>query len=518
MTLISRRQRYGNSVPTDWQASPHVPPLARRPVLIIAGAVALLLISISNRFGFSNDELYFLVAGRHLDWGYPDQPPLVPVLTHVMDVLFGGSLVALRTPPALMAAGSVVVAALTSRELGGRRGAQILTATTCALAPITLQSGHALITTPVDTFLAGVSCWLLVRWIRLRDDRLLLVLGAVVAIELQVKYLAVTFWGALFAAALVFGPRELLRRPKLWIGALLVVAVTTPSLIWQAQHGWPQIAVSKAVADEVAQAGQGGVHMLSTLFSCGGFLGLLLLPHGLVRLLGSSRLRTYRFLGWSFVIIVVVYAVTGGRGYYAGSYLMLPWAAAVVDLQDRPKFLKRRWWIVTPLLLLSLATIFVMLPVYPKSELANSPDKASMATVGWPEMADSVAEVYQAMPSADRGATVILTDRYEQAAALDRYGPSRGLPPVYSGHRSYWYFGRPADTSRHVIFVGADREYLDKFFGSVSKKGRVDNRLGVNNLNQGMPIWLCGDPKKPWSQLWPELYRQAVVIAPGKHP
>lgn len=269
MTLISRRQRYGNSVPTDWQASPHVPPLARRPVLIIAGAVALLLISISNRFGFSNDELYFLVAGRHLDWGYPDQPPLVPVLTHVMDVLFGGSLVALRTPPALMAAGSVVVAALTSRELGGRRGAQILTATTCALAPITLQSGHALITTPVDTFLAGVSCWLLVRWIRLRDDRLLLVLGAVVAIELQVKYLAVTFWGALFAAALVFGPRELLRRPKLWIGTLLVVAVTTPSLIWQAQHGWPQIAVSKAVADEVARAGQGGVHMLSTLFSCG---------------------------------------------------------------------------------------------------------------------------------------------------------------------------------------------------------------------------------------------------------
>ncbi|MEU3985272.1 glycosyltransferase family 39 protein [Streptomyces sp. NPDC026672] len=500
---------------TEPDAPAGVPPLARGPVWGAAAAVTLLLLLVSNRFGYSGDELYFLVAGRHLDWGYADQPPLLPLLTHVMDVVFGGSPVALRTLPALLAGGSVVLTALTTREMGGRRNAQLLVAVASGLAPITLQSGHLFITNGVDIFFAMLSCWLLVRWVRLRDDRLLIALGAVVAVELQTKYLAVTFWAAVIVAVLVLGPRELLRRPKLWIGALIAVAVTLPSLIWQAQHDWPQLAVTRAITDEVATNNGGGFRMLLTVLGSAGLLGVLLLVHGLVRLFGLPKLRPYRFLGWAFVGIVVVYAVTGGRGYYAGSYFILPWAAAAADLQDRPAIKKRRWWIATPLVLVSLASIFTLLPVYPLSKLADTSDRVSMETVGWPEMADSVSDVYKAMPAADRSTTVILTDRYEQAAALDRYGPSRGLPPVYSGNRSYWYFGQPADTTRHVVFVGGDAAYLDKYFGSVSRKGRVDNRLGVDNINQGMPIWVCDDPKEPWSKLWPELRREAMIIEPG---
>lgn len=515
MALFSGLRNSDKTLTSDPEVSADIPALARGPVLCIAGAIAALLLLVSNRFGYSGDELYFLVAGQHLDWGYADQPPMLPLLTHVIDVVFGGSLVALRTPPALMAAGSVVIAALTTRELGGRRRAQILAAAACALAPITIQSGHLLITNGVDIFLASVSCWLLVRWVRLRDDRLLLATGAVVAVELQVKYLAVTFWVIVLAAAWVFGPRELLRRTKLWIGVLLVLIVSAPSLVWQAQHGWPQFAVSKAIAGEVADSHTDGVRGLPILLGGAGAIGLLLIVHGLVRLLGSPRLRPYRFLGWAFVGVVIVYAVTGGRSYYAGSYFIPVWAAAVVDLQDSARIRKWRWWIATPLVAASIATVPALLPVYPLSKLADMPDKVSMETVGWQEMADSVAAVYEAMPPADRSTTAIVTDHYEQAAALERYGPSRGLPPVYSGNRSYWYFGRPAGTTRHVIYVGADTGYLDKFFGTVHKAGRVDNRLGVDNINQGMPIWLCEGPKESWAVLWPKLDHQAMVIRRG---
>ena len=47
---------------------------------MIAAAQALLLIATSTRYGYHRDEMYFIVSGSHPAFGYPDQPPLVPLL------------------------------------------------------------------------------------------------------------------------------------------------------------------------------------------------------------------------------------------------------------------------------------------------------------------------------------------------------------------------------------------------------------------------------------------------------
>src|SRR6266566_6207852 len=88
-----------------------VPGSDRVPALVwvIAAVFVAVELAVSDRYGFLQDELYFIEAGRHLAFGYVDQPPLAPLLTRVTDVL-GVSPTAVRIVPAL-AGGAVVVLA-----------------------------------------------------------------------------------------------------------------------------------------------------------------------------------------------------------------------------------------------------------------------------------------------------------------------------------------------------------------------------------------------------------------------
>lgn len=83
------------------------------------------LFALSGRHGYHRDELYFLAAGHHLAWGYPDQGPLVPALGRLMDELAPGSLVVFRLPATLAVVGGTVVSAsrrVSSEVVPSRKG------------------------------------------------------------------------------------------------------------------------------------------------------------------------------------------------------------------------------------------------------------------------------------------------------------------------------------------------------------------------------------------------------------
>lgn len=96
--------------------------------------------------------------------------------------------------------------------------------------------------------------WLLTRWVRVRDDRLLLALGVVVGIAAETRFQVLALCAVLVGAVLVAGPRALLRRPMLWAGAGIAAVLAAPTLVWQAVHGWPQLRMGPIV---VAEAGAG---------------------------------------------------------------------------------------------------------------------------------------------------------------------------------------------------------------------------------------------------------------------
>jgi len=480
---------------------------ARWPVVAITAAVAAALGLTSGRYGYFGDELYFLAAGRHLSWSYADQPPLIPLLARLMDTLFPDSVAALRLPATLATALGVIVASLIAREFGGGRRAQVLTAATYAVSFGLLGSGHELSTYVIDSFGWTVITWLLVRWVRTRQDRLLLASGLVTTVCLQIKDLVAVFWIVVACAVLVVGPRDLLRRPMLWVGAGVAVVCSLPNLWWQAHHGWPELTMTELVAAEQDLIGGRLTFVPLVLLYAGLPAGAVLFCYGIWRLLRSAELAPYRFLGWTILGVLAVFLVNNGRQSYVTGVFALATAAAVVELCRGQPARWLRWTTTWPIYALTAVIAVTMtLPLRPLSwDRGGLGSPVTALSTDWPGLTSTVADAVHSLPEGERAGAVVLADTYWQASALDQFGPRYGLGKVYSGSRGFWYFGAPPDGSGPTVFLGSDATALRRYFGDVREVGSFNNPQGMPGINTGVSIWVCTGQRVAWSQMWPDL-------------
>jgi len=488
-------------------------PYAWAPVTLIAGTLGAVLLALAGRYGYHRDELYYLAAGRHLAWGYDDQPPLAPVLARLMDAIAPGSLLALRTPSALLAVASVLLVAALARELGADRRGQVVAAIATAVAPIVVFTGHLLSTTTVEFTLAAGFAVLLARWIRTRRDRLLLFAGVVAGVALLNKATFGFLLAAFALAALLVGPRQVFSRPALWAGAVIAAVAWAPYLWWQASHGWPQLEMADAIrADE---PGGGRILMLPMQVALLGPPIVAVAVGGLWWLLRNPQARPYRALGLGSLLLLGFFLVLGGQMYYpasghpaliaAGGVATAGWLA-----RGNARLRTAVWRIAAGLT--AVTTVGLGLPVYPVSALAGTPQPAvfpdGAETVGWPELVAAVADAYTGLPEPDRSRAVVFTSNYGEAGAIERYGPEHGLPAPYSGHNGYWHWGPPPDTATGpVVLVGRlDEDVLrSRWCGSLTLVTRFDNGVDLDNEEQGVPIRICREPTTSWSHLWPQL-------------
>ena len=486
-------------------------PLAWARVGSIAVAGIAFHLATASMYGLHRDEYYYLAAGRHLAWGYVDQPPVTPLLYRLAASLLGTSTLGLHVFPALIGAVTVVLASMVAREMGGGAAAQAMTAAVAASAPLFVATGRFLSTVTVDIAVWCAATLLVARLLRSADVRLWLAVGAVVGVGLMNKW-TVAIWVLAMGAAMLLSPaRGLLRSGWLIAGALVALASVAPNLAWQASHHWASVEFAGALRHRT------GAENLALFLPFQLVLptaaGVLLWSVGLRWMVRSPIGAVYAPIGIAFVVVLVVCFSSEAKAYYAGSmYLPIIAAGAVAVESSWPDAARGR--LTVALLVLAALTLPFVTPVLPERSLRavalHSVNHDLGAMLGWQGVARRLGEVQASLPPASAPSAVILTGTYSEAGAVDYWRTTYHLGPAISGHNGYWWWGWGPAGDGPIITDGLSPALLRTMFADVHVVGAMRGRGDLLDAEEaGAPIAVCWHPLVPWPQLWPRLRRYA---------
>lgn len=464
-----------------------------RTALLAGLSAAAVLVAITapfmSRYGWDRDELYFLSAAHHLALGYVDFPPLIAVVGWLVDQVAPHSLIALRITCLSAGAATVVLVALIARELGGGRRAQWLAALAWALTPYILGSASIFHPTWLDALAWVAFLYVAVRLFVRRQPRLWLALGVIAGLGLEAKYTIALLALAFMAALLATPERRQLCTVWPWIGLVIAIALLTPNIVWQIEHGWPSLQFFGSQNAKTASDTSRGAYLAEQVLFLGS--GIVLAVAGV----GWLWRRNLKSLALMPVIVTAIFFVERGRSYYPLPADALAVAAGAIAL-DRWMRGPKRLALGAGLVALQFAVIIVAAPIvvpfYSTRGLVSSgvwKIGFFKDEIGWPEMATQVERGWAGLPAAERADGVILAQNYGEASALQFYG--HGLGPILSGHLS-WQYWRPARLSqRFALTVGYSRGVLQSLCSRWQPLARIDNRWHLDNQERGQLIAAC---------------------------
>jgi hypothetical protein len=511
------------SIPRDYATGRDVAMRSRVMLFALASCKLLIQLAGINHYGFFRDELYYIACGQHLAWGYVDQPPLVAFVAWFARHVLGTSLFATRLLPVLAGAAVVYATGRIAAELGGGLFAQFLAAIAILFAPAYIAFDSFFSMNAFEPLLWLLSAWVAIRIVKGASPRWWLLFGAVAGVGLENKHSMFVFGFALVAGLLLTGQAKLFRSKWIWIGAALALAIFLPNLLWESRNGWPQIEVVRHAQQFKNEA----ITPLQFLFEQVLFMQPLALPvwlAGLMWFFTSPEGKRFRFLGWSYLFVLAIFIVLGGKSYYALPIYPVLTAAGGVALEGFFAAPARRWMAVALSALLiaaGLVTLPFGAPILPVDTFlrysrllpyANSVKTERDATAalpqlyadmfGWENMAAQVAHVYRALPQPEQAGCAILAGNYGEAGAIDHFGPSLGLPAAISGHNSYYFWGPRAYTGSCVILFGERADELKDLFADAQFVTTItDPHAAI--AERTVHVYVCRKPRAPLAELWP---------------
>jgi len=456
-------------------------------------------------YGFQRDEMLHLALGDHLAWGFKEVPPFIAWIGAASTWLFGSSVAAARIFTTLFAGLIILFTGLTTVELGGRRFAITVACLSLTFAPAFLASDYLLQPVIFDQFWWLLSGYLLVRYFNTKLVKYLYFLGVAIGLGLLTKYTMAFYTLALVVGILLTKHRKVLLSKGVWLAVGIAVLIFLPNIIWQLTHHLPLATHMRKLRSSMLDYIKPSDFLVQQLMVNGS--AILVWVPGLLWLLFSYKLRSYRFLGWAYLATLGLFLLLNGKIYYLfGAYPVL-FAAGGVGIE---RFLKVRGPVFrTAVCLVLIVPNFLLFPLVlpvipiktalPLFKFAGekmgfgfalkwedqkmhplTQDYADM--FGWDELTEKVAKAYYSLTPEQRKQTIIDADNYGEAAAIHHYGKLYNLPDVVCLDSSFSLWAPENIDAKYIIYAGRDFTNGEKLIkanciGSYKKLGEIENPL-----------------------------------------
>ncbi len=493
-------------------------------VFSLAAAACVVHFLFSGRYGYFRDELGFAACGERLAWGYVDQPPLIAIFARFSRSLLGDSLFALRFFPALAAGAKVLLTGWMVRELGGRRYAQLLACTAVFFVPVYLTFDSFLSMNAFEPLFWMLLAALAMRIVATGNSRLWLLFGFVAGLGLLNKH-AILFFGFGMVMGLLLTPeRRVFRTPWVWLGGLLALAMFLPNLLWEFRNAWPTL----EILQNAARVKNVRIPPLQFILQQALLVHPLASPiclAGLFFFLRAERARPYRFLGWTYVVVLIEFLLLRGKIYYLAPIYPMLLAAGAVGIEQWVR--ERQWnWlkpaILAPLVVGGVVAAPLALPILSPDALAAysnfwnvekvQVEKADLGKLpqvwadmfGWENQVAVVARVYHSLSPEEQARCALLAGNYGEAGAIDYLGKAYGLPKAISGSNTYYLWGPREYSGEVVVSIGVPVEDLRMIFSEVQQADLVVSEYAMPE-ESNLPIYICRKPKLTLQQAWPLL-------------
>jgi MFS family permease len=485
---------------------------------LLSGATLALHLSVSTRYDFFRDELYFIACGRHPQFGYVDQPPLVPLLSALSQTL-GEHLFLLRALSALAAAATVWVTIAMARLIGAGNFGAALAGTAAAIAPMYLGMTSTVGTSSFEPWLWTLLTYLIARALLKNEPHLFLWAGLVIGLDLETKYELPIYLLPLAVALLVTGHARALRRWQVLAGVALATVLAAPSAIWQLTHGLPFVEMLHSQAQGKNVVLSPGAFVLRQVMSMNAVFAPLWIS-GFAAPFVDARFSKMRFISVAFLLTFATMLALHAKDYfvsplYGGAFAV---GGAAFEAWVRQRWLRAGY--VTAGVAFSAVAAPMSMPILPPARLVaymralhigSKPTETLRQSaipqtyadmVGWREYVERVTAAVHSLPAEEQARVIILARNYGEAGALEFYG--RGLPPVVSGHNQYGLWGTRGHNPDVVIAINRDPDEVQENCREVLVLGRFGAPY-VMPFEDDAPITLCRGLHPSLSELWPRI-------------